>query len=100
MQREHCKEGASLHLVYKRKTLEMLSVETSGRHALSLATEREFLEISRQIESARADYEDARRKYVDHEIGCDVCLKDIPTFYFVGAQKLLRCKAKGSIVRS
>lgn len=85
MQRGHCAEGSKLYLLYKQQSMELLGIETYKRHAVAGATREEWREISNRVEAARAAYEEARRNYVDHEIECDVCEKDVPAFYFLGS---------------
>jgi hypothetical protein len=84
MQQGHCEEGCKLYLLYKQKAMELLGIESYKRHAVSAATRSEWLEITRVVESANLAYEEARRKYIDHEIGCEVCEQDVPAFYFFG----------------
>jgi hypothetical protein len=100
MDRGHCDEGRKLYVLYKQKAMELLGIESYKRHAVSAASRSEWLEISRCVESANLAYEKARRNYIDHEIGCDVCEQEVPAFYFLGPAEHPALKQPVSWVRT
>jgi hypothetical protein len=85
MPRGHCQEGGKLYVLYKKRAMELLGLETYKRHTICAASRSEWLEISRCVETARTTYEEARSKYVDHKIACEQCDHDVATFCFLKA---------------
>lgn len=73
MHRGHCVVGTRLYDLYQQHSLDLVIADAEKRLAMVIAGRSQWLALSRGVERLKAEYEDARRGYIEHVVACKVC---------------------------